>query len=181
MSWKIRAPVSLLIASLVTFAQPASGKGIEVREPGGADVSKSATFGWMATPSRTKDNPLSADSPRGAALRTNVEAALRDKGYSPSESPDFLLRLNGVMTDSYNFEGKSDRVSSRVVWEYEGSGSKQSSEGVLVLEALDGGGETLLWAGIGRAKFSGTQSPDKTLKKAQSVLKKILKEFPTRP
>ena len=180
MSRETRATIVLVTLFLTAVSHPLLARGIEVRQPGGADVSKHSTYGWMATPGRVEDNPLSPESPQGQALRTEVEAALRAKGYAPSDDPEFRIRLNGVMTDSYDFSGKSDHVSSRVVWEYEGSGAKQSAEGILVLEALDPAGEKLLWAGIGRAKFSGTQSPDKTLKKAQGVLKKILKEFPAR-
>ena len=172
----------ILVSCLLWLAalSPLAAKGIEVSSPAGADVSKHATYGWMPTPSRLPDHPLSLDSPQGQALRREIEAALQSKGYTYSVEPGFLLRLNGVVTDSYNFVGKSDKVAKGVVWEYQGSGAKQSAEGTLVLEALDTSGEKLLWAGLGRTKLSGTQSPDKTMKKAQGILKKILKEFPSR-
>ncbi len=120
-----------------TAVSPLAAKGIEVRTPAGADVSQHATYGWMPTPSRLPDHPLSLDSPQGQALRREIEAALQGKGYTYSAEPGFLLRLNGVVTDSYNFVGKSDKVAKGVVWEYQGSGAKQSAEGTLVLEALD--------------------------------------------
>ena len=118
------------------------------------------------------------EAPQGRALRRDVESALQAKGYSLSEDPAILVRLNGVVNDSYTFSNKKDNVE-RAAWEYEGSGSKKTAEGILVLEALTSSGEELLWAGIGRSKVS-TQSPDKTLKKSRELLKKILKEFPAR-
>ncbi len=177
-----KTSATLLTSCLLSFTaiSPLAAKGIEVRSPAGADVSQHATYGWMPTPSRVPDHPLSLDSPQGQLLRRDIEAALQTKGYTYSDEPGFLLRVNGVITDRYNFSGKSDKIAKGVVWEYGGSGTKQSAEGTLVLEALDTSGEKLLWAGLGRTKLSGTQSPDKTMKKAQGILKKILKEFPSR-
>lgn len=151
---------------------------VRVVRPTDFDFAAVRTFAWTEPRDRSPEDPLAASSPVGQRLRAVGEQLLARRSVMPAEDPDIHVRLRGVVMDQLTPPGKKTSLASGVSWEAMGD-MKSWAQGHLLVEVLEPETGRLLWAGSDEIALAGdTLEPEKIGRKAEKLLRRILRRFP---
>jgi hypothetical protein len=192
----MRAKNLLSIAALALSLALASGCASPVKvssdyDPG-VDFSALTTWAWAP------DEPRGEGGPGNRLLTDRVTAAvertLAARGYRQAQaSPDFLVAF------TFGAQEKLDVRSSPNTGVYYGGGYrgrrggvytgwggstvdvKQYTEGTLVIDILEPGGQQLVWRGTGSARIRDEKDPEKRIQRVNDAVDRILAQFPPKP
>ena len=129
------------------------------------------------------DNPL-----RNTRIRTAVERQLSDKGFvqSADGAPTFLIRYQYTLRQKIESDGASGGIGSGIgsfgrsggVAIGTGNNIREYDEGTLTIDFVDAASLTLLWRGTGTQRFREYKDPEKASRDIDTLVEKILVQFP---
>lgn len=115
-----------------------------------------STYAWAPAGDWVAENP---DLDR--ELRSAVDAALAAKGYRQQARGDYKVR--------YRFRKYVEQAQV---------GHESWEEGALAVDMFDGAGGNLIWYGAARARIDFSLPPDKTRKRIDTAVRRVLDGFP---
>jgi hypothetical protein len=144
------------------------------------DFTKLKTYDWLPSPPGDQIEDM-AEKRFVSATNTQLGA----RGYSQSsESPDFLISLQGVKK---TVESGSTAVGASVgipvgrgTVSVGGGKSKPriKQEGTLTLNLLDRKTNAVIWQGTAKAEIQPKSSPEEQQQRINAVIKELLAHFP---
>jgi len=131
------------------------------------------------------DNPL-----RDTRIRAAVARQLSDKGFVQTENGNetFLVRYQYTLRQRIESDGAGGGIGFGV-GSYErhggiaigtGNNIREYDEGSLTIDFVDATSQTLLWRGTGTQRYREFNDPEKTSRDINTLVEKILAQFPPR-
>ena len=141
----------------------------------GTDLAGLRTYDWMPE-SREASGAAPGAADRNSLIegrvKNAVDSQLAAKGVRrDSESPDFLIAYQVITKDRVRVRNYTF-ISDKKFETYE--------DGALVLDFVAPDGKNLLWRGVAERTLDSNPTPEKTDKRINEAVEKILKEFPPR-
>jgi hypothetical protein len=175
-----RSFISIFILSLIVSCATKTKLVVDYDYDTTYDFTKPRTYDWIPSPPGNQIEDMTEKR-----LTHAVNTQLQAKGYSQSsESPDFLISLQGVKK---TVESGSTAVGASVgipvgrgTISVGGGKSKPrvKEEGTLTLNFLDRTTNTLIWQGTATAAIQPKSSPEEQQQRINQVIAELLKNFP---
>ena len=148
-------------------------------------------FTW-ASPTQPVTGDARIDNPfRDTRIREAVNRLLQEKGYihTSEATPDFLVRYQYTLRRRIDSEGPAGGIGFGIgsygrhggIAIGTGNTVSEYDEGTLVIDIVDSKSDTLLWRGSGTERFMEYDDPQKTRQNIDSLVKRILDQFPPQP
>lgn len=150
------------------------------------DFQSMTVYDWM-TATQEKTGDLRIDNPlRDARIRAAVERHLQEKGYlkTAEKDPTFLVSYQYVLRQRVESDnsgigfgiGSYGRHGGIAIGT--GNSVREYDQGSLVIDFVDPTSKTLLWRGSGDQRFQEYDDPEKTSRDIDTLVNKILSQFP---
>ena len=150
--------------------------GISVRDDYDpqTDFSGLKTYDWMAPLENSGVDAINLER-----IKKSVNAQLKSKGLAvASENPDMRIAVQFGKKNKIQTHNTSVGVGYRRGHMSTGVATTQYEEGTLVLDFVDAKSDTLIWRGTARSNIRNLKTPEKRQKYLDTVIEKILKNFP---
>ena len=131
------------------------------------------------------DNPL-----RDTRIRAAVARQLSDKGFVQTEDGNatFLVRYQYTLRQKIESDGAGGGIGFGVgsygrhggIAIGTGNNIREYDEGTLTIDFVDAASQTLLWRGTGTQRYREFNDPEKTSRDINTLVEKILAQFPPR-
>ena len=126
-------------------------------------------------------NPILVNPINNQALRNDVEAALRSRGFVENDAaPDFLVAYYATAKEALDLNAWNYGYAWRPRWSGWGLGpvATEFTEGSVVIDLVDPATKELLWRGNGVAQVS--DQPEAYRKDLRQTVDAILQKLPSR-
>ena len=162
-----------VLLGLIAVAIGCSSYSVSYDYDTGTDLTGLRTYDWMPQPAEASGvapGAVDRNSLIDGRVKNAVNAQLAAKGVRRvSQNPDFLIAYQVTTKDrlrvrSYTF------ISDKRFETYE--------EGALVLDFVAPNGRDLLWRGVAERTLDSNPTPEKTDKRINEAVEKILRGFP---
>lgn len=173
---------ALLLPALVVVAATAAHAKVKVVTDDATDPSTLRTFDFQVDEERAKGSHAHVILPE---LEKLTQEILEQKGYvRDTESPDFLLTWDGMISDDLSVWGAYfTHLGYAGVWDtytwYVGV-PDATSHGVFVIRTQLPGEKEPFWMAGDHFEIGGTLRTDRLWKKLKKATGRILKPFPER-
>ncbi len=155
------------------------------------DFKSMQAYRWESE-TQEKSGDLRIDNPlRDTRIRTAVERQLYDKGFvqSADGAPTFLIRYQYTLRQKIESDGASGGIGFGIgsfgrsggVAIGTGNNIRAFDEGSLTIDFVDAASQTLLWRGTGTQRFQEYKDPEKASRDIDTLVEKILAQFPPQP
>ena len=152
------------------------------------DFSSMQAYRWESD-TQEKTGDLRIDNPlRDARIRAAVARQLSDKGFVRSEAGTvaFLVRYRYTLRQKIESDGAGGGIGFGIgsyggVAIGTGSNIREYDEGTLTIDFVDATSQTLLWRGTGTQRFREYKDPKKASRDIDTLVEKILAQFPPQP
>lgn len=188
---KPRHFLSLIAAGIIiVFIQGCSGIKVSQDYKPSTDFKHLKTYAWKSETQKNSgdiriDNPLLIER-----IRNATDTTLNSMGYRKTTgTPDFLVSYQYSIRSKI----KSNSTGSSIGFGFgtygrrgaigvsSGTEISEYDEGMLVIDLWDSADSALLWRGTSTSRMDIHSSPEKTTKRINSIVEKILKQFPPEP
>ena len=178
--------IRLLIFTATILLAGCSGVQVNQDYDPATDFNAMTAYGW-ATATQEKTGDLRIDNPlRDARIRAAVERRLQEQGYvkTTKKDPTFLVRYQYVLRQKIDSDGSGIGFGIGSYGRHggiaigTGNSIREYDEGALVIDFVDAASETLLWRGTGIQRFREYDDPQKTSRDIDTLVEKILSQFP---
>lgn len=178
------------IALLLTTLIAGGCSGIKVSQDYDPAMSFGSmkTFRWETETQEETGDPRIDNPLRDTRLRAAIERLLAEKGLTPSadSTHTFLIRYQYVLRQKLESGGTSGGIGfglgsyGRHGGIAIGTGNQVSEydEGSLTIDFVDATSPTLLWRGTGTQRFKEYDNPEKADRDINTLVEKILAQFP---
>lgn len=158
------------------------------------DFSQLEHFAWSGAAPDIQAGAEFASADADDAIRRLISEALQQRGYQlvRPEEADFLLSYRLVVEQRIDERVLNNNLEMGPGWGYDSVNEAQYqkktsatylmeyTEGTLVVDALQAGGNHLLWRGTAQSEIHTESSPDKRQQRAEQAVKKMMSQFPAR-
>ncbi|MEE4112569.1 MAG: DUF4136 domain-containing protein [Desulfobacteraceae bacterium] len=152
------------------------------------DFSSMGAYRWESE-TQAKTGDLRIDNPlRDTRIRAAVARQLADKGFvqSTDGNATFLVRYQYTLRQKIESDGAGGGIGFGIgsygrhggVAIGTGSNIREYDEGVLTIDFVDAASQHLLWRGTGYQRFREYDDPQKASRDINTLVEKILAQFP---
>lgn len=180
------------IALFLTTLVAAGCSGIKVSQDydPATNFEPMKTFRWESDTQEKTGDPRIDNPLRDSRIREAIERLLADKGFSPSASaaPTFLIRYQYALRQKLESGGTAGGVGFGIgsygrrggIAIGTGNPVREYDEGSMTIDFVDADSQTLLWRGTGNQRFREYKNPEKASRDINTLVEKILAQFPPR-
>lgn len=154
------------------------------------DFSSMQDYRWESE-TQEKTGDLRIDNPlRDNRIRAAVAGQLSDKGFvkSADDTATFLVRYQYTLRQKIESDGARGGIGFGIgsfgrhggVAIGTGNNIREYDEGSLTIDFVDAASQTLLWRGTGTQRFREYKDPEKASQDINTLVEKILAQFPPR-
>lgn len=155
------------------------------------DFNSMQAYRWESE-TQEKTGDLRIDNPlRDTRIRRAVARQLSDKGFVRSEdgTATFLVRYQYRLRQKIESDGAAGGIGFGIgsfgrsggVAIGTGNNIREYDEGSLTIDFIDAASQTLLWRGTGTQRFREYKDPEKARQDINTLVEKILAQFPPQP
>ncbi len=155
------------------------------------DFSSMQAYRWESE-TQDKTGDLRIDNPlRDTRIRAAVERQLAGKGFVKSEdgTSAFLVRYQYTLRQKIESDGAGGGIGFGIgsfgrhggVAIGTGNNLREYDEGTLTIDFVDAASQILLWRGTGTQRFREYKDPEKASRDINTLVEKILAQFPPQP
>ena len=180
----------MCIAILATAIVFSGCSGVQVYQDydPATDFKSLQAYRWAAE-TQEKSGDLRIDNPlRDSRIRVAVERLLPSKGLvkATDSAPVILVRYQYTLDRKIESEVGSGGFGFGIgsfgrhggIAFGTGNSVREYEESALIIDFVDAASETLLWRGTGRQRFREYDDPEKTSRDINTLVEKILEQFP---
>lgn len=149
------------------------------------------TYAWK-TVERKKTGDVRRDNPLlHNRIRTAVEQSLAVRGFKKisKDRPDFFVDYQYTIRSKIESDDVRTGVGFGVgrsghfggIGVSTGTNVNEYDQGMLVIDIIEPGTDTLMWRGIGTRRVSVHSKPEKITQNVHEMVEKILNQFPPAP
>ena len=143
------------------------------------DFSAFSSYDWI-------DSQGQIDNITSSRVRTAVDAAMAERGFSQSNSnPDLAVSYQVTSAERRSFNTVNSGWSGGYRWGGWGMGMGTSTttenvwtEGTLILAIFDTGTKNLVWTGSATTDIDGSRTPEDRQRLIDDAVGKMMKNFP---
>jgi hypothetical protein len=175
-----------LLALLVAFLAGCATMKVEsdYRASALPEMRKYRTYAWMQFPA--EDNAIAQSELIRTRVIGAVDRELAAKGYEKTDSgePDFLIGYHGALQKRTDIEKVTKKYEDAYGYVYGLPDThtetfvREFTEGMLMLDIVDGSSKTLVWRGQAKAEVTKAPDPETRSARINKAVKKILERFP---
>ena len=143
------------------------------------DFSAFSTYDWV-------DSEGAVDNITSSRIRTSVDAAMAERGFSQSSSaPDLAVSYQVTTAERRSFNTVNAGWGGGYTWGGWGMGMGTSTtteqvwnEGTLILAIFDVGTKNLVGTGSATTDIDGSRTPDERQRLVNDAVGKMMRDFP---
>ncbi len=174
----------LLVVTALVLTAGCSTLSVSYDYDNNVDFTKFKTYAWMAQPAGVPVNALEAQGQSGlldGRIRESIAVEMADRGFTEdANAPDLLIVHHLGAKEKIQVTDWGYRYSD-YYWGYGGRqiDVHQYTEGMLVIDLVDGETKALVWRGTGTKVVENVQrSPEEVQARIDNVVMKIMESFP---